>query len=326
MSDKLRADQKLTAALARQILDGVESEKEGARLADDLVSTLDEYTADLMPEDRRRFAEQISVFPDFMAACRRFDRACADGDQAGVARQKAEIKRLSERSKRAMKFRGLTDSAETLAKATDFAEFCMALPTIALDRTYGSGFSDTSPFPLIWAISAASKPLQRVQLMLEAGARADLSTRLGETVLHAMARMNRKGRVRLAILKLLMSAGADVHARNLHGATPLAVALDEGSKEDVTYFIEAGAKIGEIELQFAAEDPVRFQLILDCIADDERPSVLTVDFRDWLAEEIERARQHYNEAAERRVGPCRLANRVEQLSASFELVKSCASR
>jgi hypothetical protein len=321
MTDNLSADQQLSVALARQVLDGIENQTEDAPFAVDLVSTLGDYAAHLMPEDRRRFAEQISVFSEFMAACRTFDRACADGDRAGVARQNAEMKRLSEKSKLAMKFRGLTDAAEALVKATDLAEFCAALPSVALDRIYGSGFSGTSPFPLIWAIGARSKPLERVQLMLDAGARTNLKTRLGETVLHAMARMNRKGRVRLAILKMLISAGADVHARNLHGVTPLAAALDEGSQEDVTYFIEAGARVGEIELQFAAEYPARLKLVLDHIAGDQRFFDLRAEFRDWLAEEIERARQHHSEAVQRGVGALGLADRVEQLSASFEMVK-----
>ena len=321
MTDNLSADQQLTVALARQVLNGTENETEDARLAEDLVSTLGDYAAQLMPEDRRRFAEQISVFPEFMTACRRFDRACAEGDRAGVARERAEMKRLSEKSKLAMKFRGLTDAAEALAKASDLAEFCAALPSVALDRTYGSGFSGTSPFPLLWAIGARSKPLERVQLMLDAGARTNLRAGLGETVLHAMARMNRKGRVRLAILKLLISSGADVHARNLHSVTPLAAALDEGSEEDVTYFLEAGARVGQIELQIAAENPARLKLVLDHIAGDRRFFDLRGEFSDWLVEEIERARQHHREAVQRGVGALRLADRVEQLSASLETVK-----
>ena len=321
MSGKLPADQELTVALARQVIAGIENEKEDARLTEDLVSSLADYTAKLIPEDRQRFAEQISVFPEFMAACRRFDQACAEGDRAEVALQKAEMKRLSDKSKIAMKYRGLTDAAEALAKATDLTEFCAALPSVALDRTYGSGFSGTSPFPLIWAIGARSKPLERVQLMLGAGARTDLKTRLGETVLHAMARMNRKARTRLAIIELLVSSGADIHARNLHGVTPLAAALDEGSLEDVEHFIEAGARIGQIELQIAAETPARLEFVLNHVVGDQRFFALRAEFVSWLAEEIERARQHYSDAVEWGVGALRLADRVEQLSTSVETVK-----
>ncbi|SMX43678.1 ankyrin repeat domain-containing protein [Actibacterium lipolyticum] len=325
MSNELSAAQNLSVALAKQVLDGIESKKEDARLADDLVSTLGKHAANLMPEDQRRFAEQISVFPEFMAACRAFDRACADGDRAEAERQKAEMKRLSEKSKRAMKYSGLTDAAEALATATDFAEFCALLPSVPLDKTYGSGFGEVSPFPLVWAISARSRPIERVQLMLDAGARTDLSTRLGETVLHAMARMNRKGRARLSILKMLISAGADIHARTLHEVTPLAAALDEGSKEDVTNFIAAGAKVGAIELRFAAEDPARLQLVLDHIADDQQFPALLAEYRDWLAEEIKRAQQHYSEAVDQRIGARRLAARVEQLGKSFELINRLRS-
>lgn len=172
--------------MARQVLDGIENDSGDARLADALVSTLGDYSAKLMPEDQPRFAEQIRVLPEFMDAYQRFDKACADGDAAGVAQQMEEINSLPEKSERAMKFLGLTDAAEALAKAADFADFCVALPSVELNRTYGSGFSGTSPFPLMWATGAFSTPLQRVQLMLEAGARTGLSTRLGETVLHAM--------------------------------------------------------------------------------------------------------------------------------------------
>ncbi len=275
-----------------------------------------------MADDQRRFAEQISVFPKFIAACRAFDRAQANGDQIGIARHMVEMKRLTEESRLVMKYRGLTDAAEALAKATDFGEFCAVLPSIALDRTYGSGFSGTSPFPLIWALSARSRPLERVQLMLEAGARTDLQTRLGDTVLHEMARMRRKGRVRLPILKLMVSAGADLQAQNIHRMTPLAVALADGSEEDVGYFMEAGAQVGDRELQFAAEDPCRLELVLCHIADDQQFAELTASLRDSLVEEVVRARQHLDEAVERRVGAVGQADRLKALTASLAAVST----
>ena len=308
--------------MARKVLDGIENEKDDALLADDLVSALGDYADKLMPEDKRRFAEQISIFPKFMAACRAFDRAHANGDQSGMDRHQAEMKRLIQDSKLAMKFRGLTNAAESLAKATDFAEFCAVLPTVALDRTYGSGLSGTSPFPLIWAVSARSRPLERVRLMLDAGARTDLRTRLGDTVLHEMARMRRKGRVRLSILKLLVSAGADLQAQNIHRMTPLAVALADGSEEDVRYFLQSGAQVGDRELQCAAEDPRRLELVLRHIADDQRFAELTARLRDWLVEEVPRARQHLDEAVERRVGSVAEADRLKALTASLAAVSA----
>lgn len=322
MANELPADQALTVEMARLVLDGIGRQEDDTRLANELVSSLGDYADKLIPEDRRRFADQISIFPEFMATYRAFDQACAEGKRDLAAEHMTKIQRLSEESKLAMRYRGLTDAAEALAKATDFADFCAVLPSVAFDRTYGSGFHGTSPFPLIWALSARSRPLERVQLMIEAGARTDLQTRLGDTVLHAMARMRRKGKVRLPILKMLISAGADLQCQNIHRMTPLAVALADGSDEDVEYFLQAGARVDQIELRCAAEDPARLALVLAHIDGDPRFDELAARLGDWLTEETMRAQQHLDEAIEQDAGIVAFAERVERLTTSLEAVNS----
>lgn len=51
------------------------------------------------------------------------------------------------------------------------------LPEVDLTRTYGSTFNDKiSPFPLIWAMEARDKALERVQATLNAGIMLNLKT------------------------------------------------------------------------------------------------------------------------------------------------------
>ena len=86
--------------------------------------------------------------------------------------------------------------------------------------------------------------------------------------------------------------------------------------------MEAGAQVGDRELQFAAEDPCRLELVLCHIADDQQFAELTASLRDWLVEEVVRARQHLDEAAERRVGAVGHADRLKALTASLEAVST----
>ncbi|MCK8485275.1 hypothetical protein MUY21_14620 [Aliiroseovarius sp. S2029] len=322
MSSELKASQELNVLLAKQILNGIESQLDDADITDELVASLGDYTESLTPEDQKRFAEQISVFPAFMDACRAHDRACEQGNRVAAAQHMAEMKRQTQKSRQAMRYLGLTDAAEALVRARDLAAFCSILPSVSLDRTYGSGFSGTSPFPLIWALSARSRPLERVKLMLDAGARTDLRMRLGDTVLHAMARMRRKNSVRLKILKLLIAAGADLQARNIHGVTPLAVALDEGSEEDIRCFIDVGARIGQVELRFAAENPKRLSLILGYVSWQSVEDETKARFIDWLDEELVQAREHVHDAMTQGVGMVKLIEREKQLAASRDLIRT----
>jgi hypothetical protein len=322
MSSELTAGQELNVFLAKHILDGIESQRDDAEIADELVSSLGNYTKSLTPEDQKRFAEQIGVFPAFMDACRAHDRACEEGNRVAAAQHMAEMKRQTQKCREAMKYLGLTDAAEALVKARNFAEFCSILPSVPLDRTYGSGVSGTSPFPLIWALSARSRPLERVKLMLDAGARTDLRMRLGDTVLHAIARMNRKSAVRLEILKLLVSAGADLQAQNINGVMPLAVALDEGSEEDIRYFIDVGARIGHVELRFAAENPERLSLILGYVSWQSVEDETKARFIEWLDEELVQAREHVDYAMTQGVGTVKLIEREKQLAASRDLIRT----
>jgi hypothetical protein len=321
MAVERKASQELSAALAKHVLDGIDSQKDDAVLAKELVSTLGDYADSMLPEDQKRFAEQVGVFRAFMAACRAVDRAHAEGDHDAMAEHGAEIKRLTEKSKQATKYLGLTDAAVALVKARDLGEFCSILPSVPLDRTYGSGLRGMSPFPLIWAISARSWPLERVKLMLEAGARIDLQAGLRETVLHAMARMNRKGKVRRPILELLVSSGADLQAQNIHGVTPLAAALDEGSEEDIRSFIEAGAGIGELELRFAAGSPERLSLVLSYVSWNPQIVEAQARFVGWLDAEIIRTQEHIDFLIKQRAGAGKMSDRKRQLTASREFVR-----
>lgn len=146
-------------------------------------------------------------------------------------------------------------------------------------------------------MEARERPLERVQALLNAGARLDLAMPFwGQTVLHRIAKSRRKGRdKRLAILRLLVLKGADLEARDRFGRTPLHLAITQGSVDDVAILLEAGAnpralsedrnwrptdRTGLTTLMLAADAPQQMQLLLDHGAD---PSQKGADGWDLLA-------------------------------------------
>ena len=122
--------------------------------------------------------------------------------------------------------------------------------------------------------------------MLAAGARLDLATRLRSTVLHEMAAMNRKAAVRLPILRLLVFKGADLEAPDIHGRTPLTIAVEMGSTEDVGHFLAAGSRVRDVDLKRAVQKPDKLRLLLDQIGDDAERVRMAAGLGGWLRGEI----------------------------------------
>ena len=239
---------------------------EGAEAGPAALTTLIEGAgADLPAAKRARLQQQAGIARDFVAACRGFDRARTAGDAAAMDLQRAEMDRLRAAAAETADFLDFTYAAEQLVKATGFDDFVALLPMVALDRLYGTG-RRISRFPLIWALSARDRPLERVQAMLAAGARVDLATRMGETVLHEMAAMNRTAAVRLPILRLLLFKGADLEAATLHGHTALSVAIERGSVADVGNFLQLGARLARRDLEQATHTPAKLAVIRDHLA------------------------------------------------------------
>ncbi len=147
-------------------------------------------------------------------------------------------------------------------------------------------------------MSARDRPLERVQATLAAGARVDLATKMSETVLHHMAMMHRKAAVRLPILRLLVFTGADLEAQTLHGRTPLSLAIERGSPEDVGHFLAVGAKLDRPDLELAMHTPRKLQLILDHGADDPDLLGMASALGSWLRGQIADWRQHGVEAVQ----------------------------
>ncbi|WP_194287130.1 ankyrin repeat domain-containing protein [Tritonibacter aquimaris] len=203
----------------------------------------------------------------------------------------SKIAQLQKQLDEAIEFRNTCLAAQELCQANSFEDFCRLLPQVRLDRLQGRAPGKHSCFPLIWAISAREKPLERVQMMVAAGARLDLTDRLGATVLHEMAAMKRKAAVRLPILRFLRLQGADLEARDLKGRTPLHIALDRGSIEDVSFFLDAGARVHEGDLNTAVREPAKLQLLLRHIDHDDAMVSTAHGLTGWLEGELYEARQ-----------------------------------
>ncbi len=93
------------------------------------------------------------------------------------------------------------------------------------------------------------------ELLIEAGARLEARTRLGEhTPLHVASASGRSG-----VIALLVAAGADVNSLTTTGATPLHFAAASGSADAVAALVAGGAEVdarepvwGQTPLMFAA--------------------------------------------------------------------------
>lgn len=71
------------------------------------------------------------------------------------------------------------------------------------------------------------------------------SNKMGDTALHLVAEL-RQGKG-LALMERLIASGADVHAVNILGETPLHIATKQGEVDSVAYLIQHGADTDAID-------------------------------------------------------------------------------
>lgn len=273
-------------ALITGLLSATETTCDGgfAKAIQNTISTvLETYLAEMPADMRMRLIRIKELMRHYLEACRDLDQACAP-DQA--APQLDRVTRLRKEFDEAWRFLGLPLSAESLIKAENFDAFCAQLLNVDLGQLYHSGRKEMSQFPLIWAISARDRPLQRVQLMLAVGADVRLKTTAGETVLHAMAAMKRKAAIRLPILRLLIFKGADLEAVNIYEETPLTVAIDRGSREDVAFFLAAGSVVRLCDFKRATRDPKTLKLLLERVSQQDARLRDAAGLGGWLRGEI----------------------------------------
>ena len=304
--------QKVVGWMINELLDhveGDESHDNEEQLFATISTIIDNSGQNLRIDKRDRLLKFAKIVKAYMTGCAEFDQAKEDGDQAAMSSWQSRIEEHSEQWEEAAAFLNFAYAAEQLFKAKSLAEFVTILPSVPLDRTYSGGdqpssaksiaTSHISPFPLVWAISARSEPLKRVQFMLAAGASLELKTELDWNVLHAMADMKRKAAIRLPIIRLLVFKGADLEARNLHNQTPLTVAIDRGSTEDVGHFLAAGAQVRKLDIQRSTHTPKKLRLILNHLADGPDRRNLIAEVGGWLRGQIAKQEENGKKAVQK---------------------------
>jgi ankyrin repeat protein len=110
-----------------------------------------------------------------------------------------------------------------------------------LEATDDWGFT-----PLMHAVMCASRSVPLIKAILEAGADINRQTAEGYSALHCAIDVNGEANLNSAeVIGLLVSAGADLKARQHYGWTPLLRAVVEGTATEVQALLAAGADPNE---------------------------------------------------------------------------------
>ena len=291
---------------------------------DEIADRFAAYAGTLEAQDQARVIRQAEVFQQYKSAARRSLQARASIDPMGEWQARADMDHFRAAASTLVSYSGVPDGIAALQKAKTLEAFAALLPDAALDQTYGRGIKH-SRFPLIWAMHAQSSTLERVQLMLKLGVGIDQTTHKGETILHAMAAMNRKGKVRLAILRLLIFKGANLHARTSRGETPLHIAIDRGSVEDVGYFLTVGARVEENDFRSGCRVSAKLRLLLDHCRDNPGQLTQAAKVAGWLRGEIAATKAHLAELAAGKPGAEFYQKIVGNLEASLDMLRQLPS-
>ena len=100
--------------------------------------------------------------------------------------------------------------------------------------------------PLMRAVSCISRIVPVIRAILDAGANVNRQTDEGYTALHCAIDVNGEANLNTAeVIDLLVSAGADLKARQHYGWTPLLRAVVEGTAAEVKALLAAGADPNE---------------------------------------------------------------------------------
>ena len=326
----------LAGRLANAVFDkALEGDSEGFEAEAD--AALAEAVPGMTADDARRQSDAIRLFKQILRTGEAAGVAQREGRADDEARLLQEMKAQQRERVEISSYLGFSAAAEALHRAKDLDAFLAALPGVDLSRLHGNG-SKLPPFPFAWAIEARVRPLERVQAMLDAGAALDLVTRFPKfTLLHWIAQSRRKGRdTRLAIVRLLVEKGADLEAQDFFARTPMHVAIQLGSADDLVVLLQAGADVRRLSweggmkydrdpqrspLMQAAHDPAKVQLLLDHGADPRQLAADGTDLRLHLRQQMAQVRQWIAELPAKKRDSHPMNKGLAALAASLALVE-----
>lgn len=181
--------------------------------------------------------------------------------------------------------------------AESLGDFRAALSRVKIDT-----FGLAGDHPIYWPIRATEDRLEKLWLMLSAGASVKGASGNGEA-LHIFARDRRKDAdEQFAVARMLVQAGADLEARQYDGRTPLTCAVASRNLNEAKALMKLGAsadvdlKWGNLwghrftaPLLFAAAEEARFfRLVLKHGADRDCRDSGGRSLVDYLRETLDR--------------------------------------
>ena len=176
------------------------------------------------------------------------------------------------------------DPTASLEEAIEAGDPSRILSCITAGAELNSHSGPFNGFPLLWAMNCGRRSVDIIELLLEHGADPNFATPDGYTALHDVAAYiygEEDAETLNALIGKLVEAGANIHARDDKGWTPLLRAIFEGSTTEVSALLSFGANPndaipadgrpehlkGQTAAMLAMNSSVKLELLLDKGAD-----------------------------------------------------------
>ena len=143
----------------------------------------------------------------------------------------------------------MDDAAEALVDAIDDGDVAALSKLLAADRSLGNRRDEGGLTPLMRVLMGIERDPRLIEALLAAGADPNATTEDGETALHLVVDVDGDGGfgdepVQLA--RPLVSAGADLEARQAEGLTPLQFAVVHGTPDEVAALAGLGGRVDRL--------------------------------------------------------------------------------